>query len=74
MEKIILCRLLYTFVCISMTLSVLVEGNENFMKKILNKCSKKLRSYEKASGSGEVLDMKTKLLAKAVSSKKVEGM
>ena len=73
MEKIISHKLLFTFVTILITLSVLVKGNENFMKKILNKCSRKLRLFEQASGSSDVMDMKTKLLAKAVPPTKLEG-
>ena len=73
MEKNIYKFLFPVFIILIAVSIISVEGNENFMRKILQKCSKKLRKYEKENKSGDVMDMKTKLLAKAVPPTKLEG-
>ena len=66
-------RFLFLIIAILVSLSFAVETNleMGFMKRLMFKCSRKLRSFEQTSGN---MKMKTKLLAKAIPPTNLEGM
>ena len=53
--------------------SVQADLEMGFMKRLMFKCSRKLQSFEQASGSS-VMERKTKLLAKAIPPTNLQGM
>ena len=61
-------------ILVPISLTVQADLEMGFMKKLLNKCSRKLRSFEQASGSSDVMERKTKLLAKAIPPTNLQGM